>query len=294
MARHAQSLALDVPPERVPVEELVRLHGDVLQRGNSLARRAARKRDGRGAPARARRLWNRRAPSAAAAAAAAAASAGAAGSGGDAAATAGGGARGASPAVALRVAAACVPAGGTQSFLCTGLCFLWHCLSSSTSDPPQRGRSSWRRREPPGVGATSRLPSLFRCMRSVHRERRRGRIRALGRRRLLTASRARGKHDDGGNRGDGKHDQSRTGGRTVRPRVLVRSPRPRVRRRLRRLLLRCFGCLLRGPRTWNRNLFLLLLPLRELLREQRVQLFVGEIFEVVNLGGVAPFASARG
>ena len=78
------------------------------------------------APSRARRLWNRRAPSAAAAAAAA--SAGAAGSGGDAAATAGGGARGASPAVALRVAAACVPAGGTQSFLCTGLCCLWHSL----------------------------------------------------------------------------------------------------------------------------------------------------------------------
>ena len=54
--------------------------------------------------------------------------AGAAGSGGDDAATAGGGARGASLAVALRAAAACVPAGGTQSFLCTGLCCLWHSL----------------------------------------------------------------------------------------------------------------------------------------------------------------------
>ena len=69
------------------------------------------------APRRARRLWNFRAPSAAAAAAAASSFAAVFGV-----------AAYAAGAALFFSASVVFPGGGTQSFLCTGLCCLWHSL----------------------------------------------------------------------------------------------------------------------------------------------------------------------
>jgi hypothetical protein len=56
VACHTERLALDIPTELVPLEELVRLHGDVLQRGNSLPGGAAPESSRSGPQARAEAL----------------------------------------------------------------------------------------------------------------------------------------------------------------------------------------------------------------------------------------------